>query len=126
MRITKKDSIIFEEKLSSLGYIKYNQNYKNEDYLYWKTFGKIYDEEGEHTSEYSCGFAFYNFSKYEQFKEEECIGVQMEFMIGNNQGIDRLDVSVSDTNLTLERFEQFCKDFYAFFKKSKLYKKEKI
>ena len=83
-----------------------------------------YDKDGDRIIGYTCGFSFYDFSIYEKFKEKECVGVSLEFLLGNNLGVDRLDITVSDDKLTVEQFEEFCKNFYDFFKTTKFYKKE--
>jgi hypothetical protein len=106
MKYTKEKSQEFESYLKEKGYFKYVQNYKNEDYLYWKSFDK---------GGYSVGFAFYDFSKYPQFKEKYPISISLEFMLGVNPDIDRLDISISDDRISVEEFEKFCSKFYDFY-----------
>jgi hypothetical protein len=119
MHITKEEAIKFEEELKADGYTKYIQHYKNEDYLYWKSFAKTVDEDGHKSGGYSVGFAFWDWSKYPQFTEEKCIGIQNEFMLGTHENISRLDVSISDDKITREEFEEFCKEFYEFYSNTK-------
>jgi hypothetical protein len=107
MKYTKEKSKEFESYLKEKGYFKYVQNYKNEDYLYWKSFDK---------RDYSVGFAFYDFSKYPQFKEKYPISISLEFMLGVNADIDRLEISISDDRISVEEFEKFCSKFYDFYK----------
>ena len=57
-----------ELSLKELGYRKYKQNLKNEDFAYWKKY------EG-----YQVGLFFYDFRKHQnQFNIPERIGVQFE------------------------------------------------
>jgi len=116
MKFTKEESEEFELLLKERGYTKYIQRYKNEDYLYWKGFERIERGKGG----YSVGFAFYDYSKYPQFEEKEKVSISLEFMLGVNPDIDRLDLTVSDDRFSVERFEDFCKKFYEFYNLNKL------
>lgn len=119
MRFTKEQGEEFEQKLIERGYRRYVQHYRSEDYMYWKGFEKTEDrEEG-----YSVGFAFYDWSKYPQYTDPDTIAISLHFLLGNDQGLDRLDIDITDNNITLEGFEQFCSEFYKFFKTTKFYKK---
>jgi hypothetical protein len=115
MKFTKEQSQEFEIFLQERGYTKYIQSYKSEDYLYWKSFERIERGKGG----YSVGFAFYDFSKYPQFEGKEKISISLEFMIGVNPYIDRLDLTISDDRLSVEQFEDFCKKFYEFYNLNK-------
>ena len=88
-----------EEKLKSLGYRKFIQNYKREDFTYWKTF----QENGEKI--YQVGVLFYDFRKYDKNLN---ISIQYECMLLNT---DRIDFSVSK-EIKLEEFESMSKTFY--------------
>ena len=112
MRFTKEQSEAFEEMLKERGYTKYVQHFKKEDYLYWKSFER--KERGK--GGYSVGFAFYDFSKYPQCPQDEPISVSFEFMLGNNPDIDRMDLTITDDRMDVEKFEDFCKNFYEFYK----------
>lgn len=112
MKFNKEKSEEFEQLLKDRGYTKYVQNYKSEDYLYWRSFERIERGKGG----YSVGFAFFDFSKYPQFKDTNPISISYEFMLGVNPEIDRLDLTVSDDRITVEGFEEFCKKFYEFYK----------
>lgn len=116
MRFDKEKSAEFKDYLKSLGYVKYVQNFKREDYLYWKSFERT--ERG--IGGYSVGFAFYDFSKYPQCKDEFPISISYEFMLGNNSDVDRLDLTISDNRISAEQFEKFCKNFYEFYNTNKL------
>lgn len=84
--------------LKELGYKKYKQNLKNEDFAYWKKF------EG-----YQVGLFFYDFREYQnQFNIPERIGVQFECMFTDVDG--RIDLSVSK-DISLEKFEIMAKTF---------------
>lgn len=118
MKFTQEGAKEFEKELLAKGYKKYIQHYKSEDFMYWKNFERKYDEDGDKTEGYSVGFAFYDFSKYPQFKEPENVSVSLEFMLGTNLGVDRLDVTVTEDNLTVEKFEKFSAELYKFLTKS--------
>lgn len=87
-----------ELSLKEIGYRKYKQNLKNEDFAYWKTF------EG-----YQVGLFFYDFRKHQnQFNIPERIGVQFECMFTHIEA--RIDLSVSK-DISLEQFEIMAKTF---------------
>lgn len=121
MNFTKETLKIFEQKLLDKGYIKYKQNYRREDYMYWKGFSKNKNK----GKSYSIGFAIYDWSKYPQFKEKENISVSFHFLLGNNHNLDRLDIDIMDDKMTIEEVELFGEEFYKFFKTTKLGKNEK-
>ena len=84
--------------LKEMGYRKYKQSLKNEDFAYWKTF------EG-----YQVGLFFYDFRKHQnQFNIPERIGVQFECMFTDVDA--RIDLSVSK-DISLEQFEIMAKTF---------------
>ena len=116
MILNKENSEKFEEFLKERGYKKYVQNYKNEDYLYWKSFKRTEEKKDG----YSVGFSFYDFSKYPQYKEENPIHVSYEFRLGKNELVDRIDLTVKDDRITVEGFEDFCEKFYQFYKSNNL------
>lgn len=123
MRLSKNGVQEFEDYLIARGYTKYVQHYKSEDYLYWKGFDRVYTDDGHKHGGYSVGFAFYDFSKYPQFTEEECVSISNEFMLGTDMGFDRLDICITH-DLTVEEFEEFCESFFDFFINSKFRKDE--
>lgn len=93
-----------ELKLKGLGYRKYHQNLKNEDFAYWKSFS-----DGDKKI-YQIGLFFYDYRKY----DINNIGVQFEFMFIDSD--NRIDLSVSD-NISLEQFEEMGITFYNSMKK---------
>jgi hypothetical protein len=94
-----------EASLKELGYWKYNQNFKNEDFAYWKSF------DINENKAYQVGLFFYDFRKYQnQFNIAERIGVQFECMFIDIDG--RIDLTVSK-NITLEQFEIMAQTFYS-------------
>ena len=111
MKFNKTECTNFEDSLKERGYTKYIQHYNNEDYMYWKSFDRIKRGDGG----YSVGFAFYDFSKYPQFKDEKAISIQFHFMLGVNENIDRLDFTVSDDRISVDSFEEMCKNFFEFY-----------
>jgi len=116
MKFTPKQFEKFETEILKLGYRKYKQTFKESDFQFWKSF-----ERGENNQNgYSIGLAFYDWGKYPQFTQKENISCSLEFMLGNNEIVDRLDLSVSDDKITIGQFEDFCKNFYAFYKSNTL------
>lgn len=92
-----------ETKLRDRGYIKYTQNYKHEDFCYWKTF-KNGDEKL-----YIVGVLFYDFRKNADINSYSYrIGIMYECMLS---GEDRIDMSVSK-NIDLDKFENMAYTFY--------------
>lgn len=92
-----------ETKLKELGYRRYVQNHKNEDFCYWKTF-----KNGENTI-YQIGILFYDFRKYvERDPYSNRIGIMYECMLLCE---DRIDMCVSK-NIYLVEFENMAKTFY--------------
>jgi hypothetical protein len=122
MNLNKSGAQELENKLIEKGYTKYIQHYKNEDYMYWKSFDRIYTDDGEKYGGYSVGYSFYDWSKYPQFTEPETCSIGKEFMLGTDIGFDRLDISITDRDMTIEEFEEFCANFYEFFINSKFRK----
>ncbi len=102
----------FEDNLISKGYRKLNDNFKRSDYTYWKSFGVTYDENNEKVIQYQVAFAIYNFGKFPDYKSDTPFGIQNEFLLGNNEFVDRVDFSVCDKDMTVEQFECICKNFY--------------
>jgi len=97
-----------ERELTKMGYIKYFQNYKREDFSFWK---KIKEDNKEI---YQVGLLFYDFRRH--IKNDPManrVGVQFECMLMNN---DRIDLSVSK-DITVVDFEIMCHDFYQSMKK---------
>ena len=99
--ITSWDEWLFETetKLKEIGYRKYVQNHKNEDFCYWKTF-----KNGEYKI-YQIGILFYDFRKY---ADANRIGIMYECRI---LGKDRIDMCVSK-NIDLVEFENMAQTFY--------------
>ena len=92
-----------EIKLKEIGYRKYVQKHKNEDFCYWKTFksggAKIYQ----------VGVLFYDLRKYaDRDPYANRIGIMYECMI---LGDDRIEMCVSK-NIDLAEFENMAKNFY--------------
>lgn len=117
MSLTLKQSEELEYLLKDRGYTKYIQNYKNNDWTYWKSFERIETGIGG----YSVGICFYDFGKYPQHTGNPIL-ISFEYMLGTEQKIGRMDLSISDDNLTINEFEKFCKELYEFYKKSNLNK----
>jgi len=111
MKFDSGDCMLFEAKLFALGYRKYSQSFENADYCYWKTFDKTDNSTG-----YQVGFTFYDLTP---FSPTGKIHVGFHFMLGNNSKIDRLDITISDQKMTVEKFEKFCEGFYQTWLQSK-------
>lgn len=100
----------YENNLKGLGYRKYIQNHKHEDFCYWKTF-----KDGENKI-YQVGVLFYDFRKYpKQTHDTFRISVMYECMILCN---DRIDMTVSK-DIDLPLFELMSESFYRSMKKYK-------
>ena len=85
-----------ELSLKELGYRKYTQSLKNEDFAYWKKF-----------KGYQVGIFFYDFRKYQNNIPEK-ISVQSHCMV--NDIDSRIDLSVSK-DISLDQFEIIAKTF---------------
>jgi hypothetical protein len=119
MRFTPKEFEKFENELIELGYRKFNQKQENSDFQYFKN--KEYTVvDGEKDGGYLCGLYFYDWSKYPQFTEKVCISCSLNFILNPNDIIERLDITITDDEISIARFEMFCKNFYKFFKNNKL------
>lgn len=93
-----------ELSLKEIGYRKYEQSLKNEDFAYWKSF---YINENK---AYQVGLFFYDFRKHQNdFNIPERIGVQFECMFIDIDA--RIDLSVSK-DITLEQFECMARTFH--------------
>ena len=93
-----------ELALKELGYRKYKQSLKNEDFAYWKSF---YINENK---AYQVGLFFYDFRKHQnEFNIPERIGVQFECMFIDIDA--RIDLSVSK-DIPLEQFEIMARTFH--------------
>ena len=93
-----------ELSLKEMGYRKYKQSLKNEDFAYWKSF---YINENK---AYQVGLFFYDFRKHQnEFNIPERIGVQFECMFIDIDA--RIDLSVSK-DISLEQFEIMARTFY--------------
>ena len=106
---TSWDEWLFEteHKLKKIGYKKYVQNHKSEDFAYWKTFKNGEDEI------YQIGILFYDFRKYADHDTvANRIGIMYECML---LGEGRIDMSVSK-NIGLEEFENMAQMLYRTFK----------
>jgi len=56
MKYTQESIKEFEDNLSLLGYKKYKENYQSGDYIYWKSFDRQINEDGEKLGGYMVGF----------------------------------------------------------------------
>jgi hypothetical protein len=113
MKFNAEQLAKFELELVEKGYKRYNPKYRNEDYSYWKSFGITYDEDNDEIIQYQIGLLVYDFSKYNNLPEfQQPFSVSYEFILGRNDKIDRVDLSISDTKLTVEEFEQVSLNFY--------------
>lgn len=94
---------LVESKLKDVGYKKYIQKLKNEDFSYFKTY---FSEDGEE-KKYQIGVLFYDFRKALYF--EPCITAQYWCLLFDSDG--RVDLTVSK-DISLEKFESMSDDFY--------------
>jgi hypothetical protein len=94
---------LVEARLKKLGYRRYSQNLKSEDFAYWKSF---YDEDAKI---YQIGLFFYDFRKYaDRDPMANRISIQYECML---LGRGRVDMSVSK-DIDLPEFEKMARTFY--------------
>jgi hypothetical protein len=92
-----------EIKLKEIGYKRYVQNHKNEDFCYWKTFENAKDKI------YQIRILFYDFRKYaDRDPYANRIGLMYECII---LGDDRIDMCLSK-NIDLFEFEKMAQTFY--------------
>jgi hypothetical protein len=110
MQFSPDDAAVFEQELILKGYKKYNQDFKNSDYTYWKSFHKESNLTDDENPGFQIGFPFYDLTP---FDAKNKIHVACYFTLGNTTKIDRLDVEINDDRMTIEKFEKFCEDFYA-------------
>jgi len=115
MKYTQESIKEFEDNLFLLGYKKYKENYQSGDYIYWKSFDRQINEDGEKLGGYMVGFNVYDFSKFTQFTDVCNISVSPVFLLGRELGVDRLDIQITDELISVEQFEQFSKKFYDFY-----------
>lgn len=113
MRFSHEEFEIFSQKLIEKGYTHYKtQSWKSADSIFWKSFHKTYDEDGEKIIPYQVGFAVYDFTKYQSWDNMK-ISIAYEFLLGNDIfNIDRLDLTITDSKMTIEEFEEFCENLY--------------
>lgn len=111
MRFNKENVSELISELEKREYKRYRGHLKNEDFGYWKSFGVRKDEFGDATFNYQIAFLFYDFSKYPAYVGEP-IGVQCDFVLNGTDEISRLDLSLGEDKMTVEVFEELCKDFY--------------
>lgn len=105
------DNLSWDEWLSAvelglreMGYFKYNQRIKREDFAFWKSFW-IDDEKA-----YQVGILFYDFRKHGVDSPGfHRIGVQFECLFCEIDS--RIDLSVSK-EISLTDFEEMAKTFY--------------
>ena len=98
-----------EDELERMGYRRYKQNYKSEDFAYWKT---VCNDDGKKI--YQIGLLFYDWRQYLHLNpNNDRIGIQYEAHLF---GSGRVDLCVSD-NMTLDLFEKMAGDFYSTMKK---------
>lgn len=84
--------------LKSEGFEKYKQNYKREDFAYWKKYDG-----------YQIGLLIYDFRKYPLHDSNKKIMISFECMMLNLDS--RCDLSVS-SEISLSDFENMAKTFY--------------
>ena len=125
MQLKKEEVQNIIVTLESKGYVRYKGHYKSEDYWYWKQFDVKY-KDGDKSIGYQIAFLFYDFSKYPQYTNQHPIGIQYEFLLGNNKFVDRCDFLISDDRMTFDEFEKISKKFYTTIYKSMILNKTPI
>jgi hypothetical protein len=116
MRFTEKEFEVFEAKMIEGGYVKRNYKFKSENFGFWKTLHKTYDEEGEKEIGYQLAVLVWDWrehARFDPFLNEYPYGVQLDFIAGNKATPDgRFDFTISDDNCTIEKFESIAERIY--------------
>jgi len=92
----------WESEAKSKGYTKYIQHWRGQDYSYGKNFNG-----------YSVSMLIYNYRKY----NIDADNVARMFVCLLKHPEKRIDLVVSDEEMTLEKFENMSKEFYENFGK---------
>jgi hypothetical protein len=112
MNFTPTEALVFERDLIKKGYKKTYRSFENSDYVFWKGFEKEYDEFDDEIVGYQIGLTFYDFTRYHHNSDLRPISMGYHFILGNNSKVNRMNITISDDKMTVEKFEDFCKDFY--------------
>lgn len=94
-----------ENDLKQRGYRRFVQNFKSEDFAYWKTF---YSNDSKI---YQVGLLFYDFRKFQDRLMYGYNPISITYnclLIGDH----RVELTVSKQTITIEEFEQMAKGFY--------------
>lgn len=130
-RYTLEEAELIQKTLVEKGYVRYENEsgrWKNCNFIYWKSFDKQKDEFGEKIIGYQVGFAFYDYSDYPGFIDRlksgdpKCVSIAYEMLLGDDKlKLSRVDLTITDSQITLEEFEDFCSELYSsdFLKKYK-------
>lgn len=108
----------FIKELEHLGYKRYRQNFKSEEFAYWKSCHDHVDEDGDKIVKYTHGFLFYDHSKYPGVPKLDHWSVEPYMLVGNSfcekMGINRCDLAISmgGKDICVETFEKMCEDFF--------------
>lgn len=114
----KKELEKFEAYLVSKGYVRFRGHFKSEDYGYWKSFDVKYDDNGDKEVGYQIAILIYDFSKYEAAKLNP-YSCQFDFISGSNGNkFERVDMSITDSKISIGGYEGFCEGFYKNFIKN--------
>ena len=111
MKIEKTNLEEFQKSLEDKGYRRFNGHYKKEDHGYWKSFHISFDEYDEKEREYQIAFLIYDFTKYDNYDKKD-VSVQFEFLLSNDQHVSRMDFTISDDDMTVEKFEEISEKLY--------------
>lgn len=116
MRFTEKEFEVFEAKMIEGEYVKRNYKFKSENFGFWKTLHKTYDNEGEKEIGYQLAVLVWDWREHARFDPivyEHPYGVQLEFIAGNKATPDgRFDFTISDDKCTIEKFESIAERIY--------------
>ena len=116
MRFTEKEFEVFESKMIEGGYNKRNYKFRSENFGFWKTLHKTYDNEGEKEIGYQLAILVWDWREHARFDpimNEYPYGVQLEFIAGNKATPEgRFDFTISDDNCTIEKFEGIAEKIY--------------
>lgn len=108
----------FIAKLEELGYKRYKQNFKSEEFAYWKSAHDHVDDDGDKIVKYTHGFLFYDHGKYPGVPKLDHWGVEPHMLVGNTfaekMGLSRCDLAISlwRKDIDIQSFEKMCEDFF--------------
>ena len=106
MKLRNEELEDFKNFLEKKGYKRFSGHFNNEDYGYWKSFDITKDENGDSQIGYQIAILFYDWNKYNEEELKGTIGIQLEAIINNVRGYERLDIMGVTEGINLESWEE--------------------